>query len=192
MNIAFLASHNGTSAQAITKACQSAIIKARPVLLISNNASSRALAWAGEAGLITAVVNDQNSSNTDAAISDLLNSHKIDWTLCSGYMKLIGPRTIEAVQGKILNVHPALLPRYGGKSMFGRKVHEAVFKNKDIETGITIHLVDGEYDHGRIVAQKKLSIPPGLDPAGIEDLVKKAEPNFYLETLKNIILETSL
>ena len=187
MNIAFLASHNGTSARAITTACTDGRLKAQAKLLISNNTSAAALAWAQEAGLSAFLVNTGNSRDPDATTADLLRQHNIDWVICSGYMKRIGEKTITAVSGRILNVHPALLPRYGGQGMYGRFVHDAVYQNKDTETGITIHLVDEEYDHGTIVAQKKIPVAPGMDAAGIEAMVKAAEPDFYIETLLKIL-----
>jgi phosphoribosylglycinamide formyltransferase-1 len=102
-------------------------------------------------------------------------------------MKLVGPKTIAAVRGAILNVHPALLPKYGGKGMYGRHVHQAVFDAKDTETGITIHLVDGEYDHGRVIAQKTLPVNPTDSVDDIEIKVKAAEPDFYVETISKIL-----
>jgi phosphoribosylglycinamide formyltransferase-1 len=186
INIAFLASHNGSSARAITDACLSGILPAEPKLLISNNPDSKALEWARAAKLQTAVINAGNSNNPDATIANLLADNNIDLVICSGYMKLIGPQTITASHGAILNVHPALLPRHGGKGKYGRHVHQAVFDNKETETGITIHLVDGEYDRGRIVAQKTIPVLPTDSVDDIENNVKMAEPEFYIETLRAI------
>jgi phosphoribosylglycinamide formyltransferase-1 len=106
-------------------------------------------------------------------------------------MKLIGTKTIQAVQGKIINVHPALLPRHGGRGMYGRKIHEAVITERDAETGITLHWVDTEYDHGHIIAQHRMSVDAHDTVESIESRVKKAEPDFYIETLKKILSEYS-
>ena len=186
-NIAFLASHNGSAARAIAKACADGILPAKPVLLVSNNESSNALKWAKEMRLKTALINGTNSADPDAAIAGLLEDNAIDLVICSGYMKLIGPKTIAAAHGAVLNVHPALLPKHGGQGMYGRHVHQAVFDNKETETGITIHLVDGEYDRGRILAQKKLPVANGESVDSIEEKVKAAEPDFYIETLMKIL-----
>ena len=102
-------------------------------------------------------------------------------------MKKIGPLTIAAMKGKILNIHPALLPKYGGQGMYGRHVHEAVAAAGDNETGATIHWVDGEYDRGPIVAQKRIPLAPGESADMIEDKVKAAEPDFYVETLAALL-----
>ncbi|HEU4837808.1 MAG TPA: formyltransferase family protein [Micavibrio sp.] len=184
--IAFLASHNGSTARAIAKVCLDGKLPAQPVLLISNNEGSNALKWAKELRLKTALVNTANSADPDAAIAGIFEDAGIDIVICSGYMKLIGPETIAAVHGAILNVHPALLPRHGGKGMYGRHVHQAVFDGKDAETGVTIHLVDSQYDHGRVLAQKRLPVS-GKSVEEIEEMVKAAEPDFYIETLGRIL-----
>jgi len=187
IKLAFLASHNGSAARAITRACLDGTLMATPSLLISNNSNSNALTWAKDSNVKSFVINTANTQDTDQAIADLLADHGIDIVIFSGYMKLVGSKTIAAAHGALLNTHPALLPKYGGKGMYGRHVHEAVHQNGDRETGITIHLVDGEYDTGRIIAQKKIPIPPGSDAAAIEDMVKAAEPDFYIETLQKIL-----
>lgn len=187
MKIAFLASHNGSTARAITDACKNGTLAADPVLLISNNTGSNALGWARERRLKNAVINTGNSADPDAAIAGLFEDNGIDLVICSGYMKLIGPKTIETVRGAILNTHPALLPKHGGKGMYGRHVHQAVFDAKETETGITIHLVDGEYDHGRVLAQKRLPVASGESVDDIEAKVKAAEGDFYIETLQKIL-----
>lgn len=184
--IAFLASHNGSAAQAIAKACLDGKLPARPVLLISNNGGSNALKWAKELRLKTALINAGNSADPDTAIAGLFEDAGVDIVICSGYMKLLGPKTLAAVHGAALNVHPALLPKYGGKGMYGRHVHQAVFDGKDAETGISVHLVDSEYDHGRVLAQKRLTVQ-GMSVEEIEETVKAAEPDFYIETLGKIL-----
>lgn len=187
MRLAFLASHNGSAARAIASTCRDGALGGDPVLLISNNDDAGALAWAAEMGLAAEVVNAANSYDPDNAIAALLKKHEIDLVVCSGYMKLIGPFTIGAMHGAVLNIHPALLPRHGGQGMYGRRVHQAVRDSGEAETGITIHLVDGEYDHGRIVAQKQIPVLPGDSVEDIEEKVKSAEPDFYIETLRRIL-----
>lgn len=190
MRIAFLASHNGSSAKAITLACDSGDLAAQPVLLISNNPECPAFIWAKEHKVKTYCLNEKilkSAEAVDREIGHVLEDHAIDLVVCSGYMKLIGPQTIRAAKGRILNVHPALLPRHGGKGLYGRRVHEAVIANGDTETGITIHLVDEEYDHGRILAQHRIPVTPGDTAESIEGKVKAAEPDFYIDTLRRIL-----
>lgn len=187
MRLAFLASHNGSAAKAIAQACLEKMLMAEPVLLISNNENCNALKWAKDMHLKTAVINTANAQHPDRVIAGLLSDNKIDIVICSGYMRLIGPETIASVHGAILNIHPALLPNYGGKGMYGHHVHQAVFDAKDKETGATIHLVDSEYDRGRIIAQKKIPILSSDNASDIEEKVKALEPAFYIETLRNIL-----
>ncbi len=190
MNIAFLASYNGSSAQAITDACFEGDITASPVLLITNNKDAKALEWAENKGLKTAVLNSVKHPDPlelDNKIAKKLKEHKINLVICSGYMKLIGDDTLDAVNGKIINIHPALLPKYGGKGMFGRHVHQAVKDNGDQETGATIHLVSDEYDEGKILAQKEVSVLPTDSVDDIENKVKHIEPEFYIETIQKIL-----
>jgi phosphoribosylglycinamide formyltransferase-1 len=190
MNLAFFASYNGSSAHAITDACLAGDLIASPVLMISNNESAKAFEWAENKGLKISCINSikyPDPTELDAAIAEKLKEQKINIVICSGYMKLIGPRTLDAVDGNILNIHPALLPKYGGKGMYGQHVHQAVKENGDDETGCTIHLVNSEYDEGKILAQKKISIDPSDSAEDIEEKVKAAEPDFYIETLKKIL-----
>ena len=190
MNLAFLASYNGSSAQAITDACLAGDLIAAPSLMISNNPDSPALEWADNKGLKTYCFNDTthpDHTELDQIIAQTLSDHKINMVILSGYMKLIGPETIRAVDGKILNIHPALLPKYGGKGMYGRHVHQAVKNNGDEETGITIHRVNGAYDEGDIIAQKTIPLEPSDDVDSIENKVRSAEPEFYIDTLRKIL-----
>lgn len=190
MNIAFFASYNGSAAHAITDACLNGDLIASPVLLMTNNPDAKAIEWAENKGLKTIVLNNKTHPDPidlDKAIASKLKENKINIACCSGYMKLVAPKTIEAVQGKILNIHPALLPKYGGKGMYGSYVHQAVKESNDTETGATIHLVNNEYDEGRIIAQKTIPLSPEDSAKDIENKVKDIEPKFYVETIKKIL-----
>ena len=189
MNIAFLSSYNGSSAHAITDACLEGDIIASPTLLITNNPNANALNWAKNKGLKTSILNNQqypNAADLDFEIANTLQKHKISLVILSGYMKLIGPKTLSAANNRMLNIHPALLPKYGGQGMFGSNVHRAVIENKETETGITIHQVNAKYDEGRIIAQRKIPVLPNDTAHDIEEKVKAAEPEFYIETIRKI------
>lgn len=190
MNIAFLASYNGSSAQAITDACFNGDIIGAPTLMISNNSDSNALKWAENKGLKTACLNKTthpDPQELDHAIAQKLLDHKITLVCLSGYMKLIGDETIQAVNGRILNIHPALLPQYGGQGMYGRNVHQAVKDNNETKTGITIHQVDNQYDSGKILAQKIIPLNAADTVDDIENKVRTTEPDFYVQTVRKIL-----
>jgi phosphoribosylglycinamide formyltransferase-1 len=178
--LAFLASYNGSSAKAITEACMDGRINAEPVLLISNNKDANAFGWATEKGLKTAYL------KTDE-ILPALQEESIDMVVLSGYMRLLPVEMIKTYPNKILNVHPAMLPKYGGKGMYGHHVHAAVKQAGDSETGITIHYVDEIYDNGEVIAQKIIPVSVDDNAADIEAKVKNAEPDFYIETLHKIL-----
>jgi phosphoribosylglycinamide formyltransferase-1 len=123
----------------------------------------------------------------DAAIHDALHEHGVDLVLLLGYMKLLGPRTVEAYRGRILNTHPALLPKFGGKGMYGGRVHEAVLHAHETETGVTVHVVDERYDQGPIVAQATVPVFQNDTAATLAERVMDREREFLVETLQQIV-----
>ena len=150
--------------QAVLDACASGVLAATPAVVISNNRDAEALGRAARSGLPhyhLSSATHPDPAALDAAILDALGRHDADLVLLAGYMKKLGPRTLERYRGRVLNIHPALLPRFGGQGMYGARVHEAVLASGEPETGITIHVVDEEYDHGPIVAQCRVPVHPG-------------------------------
>jgi len=118
MNLAFFASYNGSSAHAITNACLEEGLNASPTLMLSNNPDAKALEWSANKGLKTFCINKsthEDPSIRDAEIAKLIQNNRISMIILSGYMQLIADDTIRAVQGRIINIHPSLLPKYGGK-----------------------------------------------------------------------------
>ncbi len=183
MNLAFLASYNGTSAQAITDACLNGELNARPTLMITNNDQAKTLEWAENKGLVTHSIH----KNRDQIIADLIRQHRIGLVILSGYMALIGSETLSATKGNIVNIHPSLLPKYGGKGMYGSYIHQAVKANNETETGVTIHQVSAQYDEGKILAQKIIPLTPSMTALDIEQKVRAAEPELYIETIRKIL-----
>jgi len=194
MKLGILASHRGTNFQAIIDACNTGSLKAVPVIAISNNSNSEALQRAREAGIATAHLSSTthpDEAALDLAILQLLNQLAVDLVVTAGYMKKLGPATLASFNGKIYNIHPSLLPKYGGKGMFGMNVHRAVINAGDSETGVTIHRVDGEYDTGPIIAQKRMPVLSGDSPESLAARVIKVEHQFLIETLNSIINDSS-
>ncbi len=188
--IGFLASHNGTNMRAVVAACRGGALQAEPALLISNNRDSTAIAWAQENNVpwahISAKVTGSEEA-ADTAIADTLKRHGADLVVLAGYMRKLGPATLKAYHRRILNVHPALLPKFGGQGMYGAHVHEAVLKAGERETGVTIHLVDDEYDHGAVVAQASVPVEPADTAATLAARVQAREQTLYPETLRRIV-----
>ena len=186
MRIAVLASHGGTILQAVIDACSSGELDAEVVLVISNNSRSGAMTRARDAGIPTAHLSSATHPQTealDAAMLSALNEAGADWVLLAGYMKRLGPRVLGAYRNRILNTHPALLPKFGGEGYFGRRVHEAVLAAGEQESGATVHLVDEDYDSGPILAQVRVPVRGGDTAETLEDRVKVAERKLVVATL---------
>ena len=124
------------------------------------------------------VINRQNFANSDHII-DYLEHKNVDLIVLAGFLWLIPTSLINYFPNKIINIHPALLPKYGGKGMYGSAVHNAVFENKESETGITIHLVNKNYDEGSILFQKSVKLDANDDANSIADKVHMLEYKYY-------------
>lgn len=189
MNIGFLASHRGSNMQAVLDACEAGRLSITPAVLISNNRCAEAVTRAKEWGMPAYVLNSVTHPEPgalDKAILATLQRHECELILLAGFMKKIGPRVLEIFQNRILNIHPALLPRHGGKGMYGMNVHRAVLAARDPVTGVSVHLVDEEYDHGRVLCQAEVAILPGDTPESLAERVLRREHEFLVETLDRI------
>src|SRR5262249_9548468 len=122
----------------------------------------------------------------DLAIRNALGAAAADLVLLAGYMKKLGPMTIEAFKGRILNTHPALLPKFGGQGMYGDRVFEAVIEAGETEAGVSIHIVDGAFDIGRVVRQCKVPVFPGDTSETLRARVRMREREFVVEALADI------
>ncbi|WP_291426838.1 phosphoribosylglycinamide formyltransferase [Deinococcus sp.] len=187
MRLAFLASHGGSAARHITQACQTQQLDAVPLALASNNSKSLALVWAQAAGLQTAHLSSAkypNPAALDTAIRDFLVGSGADTLVLSGYMRELGPRTLEAFAGRLVNIHPSLLPRHGGRGMYGDHVHEAVLASGDTESGASVHLVTAGIDEGPVLAQARVPVLPGDDLASLKSRVQAVEGELMLTALQ--------
>jgi phosphoribosylglycinamide formyltransferase-1 len=123
----------------------------------------------------------------DAALAAALQAAQVDLVVLSGYLRRLGPRTLAAFAGRILNIHPGPLPQFGGEGMYGRRVHQAVLDAGMTETAIVIHLVDGDYDRGPELARRAVPIEAGDTAESLEERVKALEPEFFVQTLHRIV-----
>ncbi|TDE85369.1 phosphoribosylglycinamide formyltransferase [Deinococcus sp. S9] len=187
MILGFLASHGGSAARFLTAACRDGRLNAVPVALASNNSGSPALAWAREAGLRTAHLSSAKYPDPDAldaAILAFLQDAGVDTLVLSGYMKALGPRVLSAYAGRVLNIHPSLLPRHGGRGLYGDRVHEAVLASGDTESGATVHLVTAGIDEGPVLAQVRVPVLPGDTVATLKARVQALEGELLLSALR--------
>ena len=189
MNIAVFASHEGTTLQAILDACAGGVLDARVAIVVSNNVDSGAIRRARAAGIGHAHLSGKTHSAADAldrAILSAIEPVAADVIFLAGYMKQLGPSMLGRYAGRIFNTHPALLPKHGGKGMYGMNVHRAVLAAGEVESGATVHLVDGGYDTGPIVAQRRVDVLPGDTPETLAERVQSCERGLVVDFLGDI------
>ena len=190
IRLGFLASHNGSTMQAIVDACISNLIKADPVVLISNNSSSGAMTRARQMNIPFHHLSSgthPNFEDLDKAITKTLKKYSVDLVLLTGYMKKIGSYTIDNFKNRIINSHPSLLPKHGGTGMYGREIHKKVLESGDITTGATIHFVESNYDSGQIIQQIKIPVSSSDSIDTLEEKVKFQEKRLYIDSISKII-----
>lgn len=190
LRIAGIASHNGTNLRHIDAACRAGTLDAELVLLVSNNGDASILDYAREQGIDWCHLSRRTHPDPvelDLAIAAVLLDHRTDLVFLSGYMKRLGPATVAAFHNRILNIHPALLPAYGGEGMYGDRVYEAVLAAGERETGPTVHLVDEEYDHGPVVLQHRVPVQPGDTLESLRARVRACEPRLSLEVVERVV-----
>ena len=180
-NIAILASHNGSGFDAILNAINSNVLLANVPLLISNNANAMALKKASRREISNFVVNSKTHTNADEEIYRLIKEHNCEFVFLSGYMKKLSP--LLTSNFTIINSHPSLLPKYGGAGMYGKFVHEAVIKNGERTSGVTIHEVNDVYDEGKILLQKEITLSDDETMETLERKIKSVEKIAIVEAL---------
>jgi phosphoribosylglycinamide formyltransferase 1 len=187
--IAIFASGNGSNAEVIVH-----YFKNHPAiqveLLVSNNPAAFAIQRAKRLG-IDAKIFSRTEFIHPGTVLEWLKEYHISHIVLAGFLWLIPDYLIRAFPDRIINIHPALLPKFGGKGMYGLKVHEAVKTSGEIESGITIHLVNERYDEGRILFQGKCKIEEDYTPAQIATCVQKLEYEHYPLVIENWILSNA-
>ncbi|MDX9789852.1 MAG: phosphoribosylglycinamide formyltransferase [Candidatus Kapaibacterium sp.] len=192
-NIAFFASHNGSNMQSIIEQIKAGILCSKAALIISNNSNSGAAEKAGRYGIPFYHISSKthlDENERTAFISELYDEFDISLTVLAGYMKKFPPELIRKANGMVLNIHPALLPKFGGEGMFGMNVHKAVIQSGEQFSGATVHLVDSEYDRGRILLQESLEVSPDDTPESLARRVLEIEHRIYPALIKMLELES--
>lgn len=192
MKISFLASHGGSSARTIIAAIRAGKLDADIGVLITNNRDSIILQWCLDNDIEVRHISaktHRGEENADEAIQTVLRDADTDLVVCSGYMKKIGPATLRAYPYKILNIHPALLPKFGGKGMYGDHVHQAVLEAGETESGATVHYVTDGIDEGPIIKQQVITVANDDSIETLRSKVQGCEPGLYLSALQEILLD---
>jgi phosphoribosylglycinamide formyltransferase-1 len=187
LRIAFLVSGNGTLFEYISEQLRESDLNASSVLLLSSNPDAPALDRAKRLDIPSLLVQRSEFASGDAfsdAIIDVLEQHNVNFVCLAGYMKRVPSAIVQKFHNRMLNIHPALLPAFGGKGMFGRHVHEAVLESGVRVTGVTVHLVDEEYDHGPIVLQRAVFVMVDDTPETLEHRVHEIEYQIYMDAIR--------
>lgn len=185
-NIAIFASGTGSNAKKIMEH-----FKHHPhicvSLIVSNKQDAPVLNIARESGVPTLVI-ERGYFYQSEDILKKFNKYSIDFVVLAGFLWLVPSYLVRRFEGRMVNIHPALLPKYGGKGMYGTKVHEAVLQAGEKETGITIHFVNDQYDDGDIVFQARCEVAPNDTPQTIAQKVHQLEHRYFPEVIEKLIL----
>jgi phosphoribosylglycinamide formyltransferase-1 len=187
LRIAVFASGTGSNFKTIVKAIEQGELHAKIAGLISNNPDAGALEFARSRGIPAENINEKlfpRENELETAILNTLESWRANFILLAGYMKKISPEIIKKFNNRILNIHPALLPDFGGKGMYGLNVHEAVIRSGTKVSGVTVHIVNNEYDAGPIVLQRAVPVLEDDTPESLQKRVLKEEHKIYKEAIK--------
>jgi len=175
--IAIFASGSGTNAENIIKYF-STRNKAKVELVLSNKREAYVLQRAEALGVNTHFF-DRDDFYSGTKVLDILHKNKIDFIVLAGFLWLIPANILDEYQRRIINIHPALLPKYGGKGMYGERVHRAVIENRETESGITIHYVDSRYDEGDIIFQASCRVEPDDTPETLASKIHELEYKYF-------------
>ena len=185
MKIALFASGKGTNVENIIRyfnGNKSVNIS----VIYSNNKNSGAILHAKKYQIPGILLNKEDLSDSNELVNEL-NSSQIDLVVLAGFLLKIPRKFIEGFNGKIINVHPSLLPKYGGKGMYGDNIHKLVLSNKENKTGITFHYVNENYDEGKIIFQKSLKVDPDDSPESLFRRVQKLEHKYYSLIIEKLL-----
>jgi phosphoribosylglycinamide formyltransferase-1 len=189
LNLAIFISGNGSDLQAIIDAIAVGKLDAKIALIVSNNPDAFGLVRAKNSGIPTLTIQSEKFSSREEFINSLIESldlNSVDFIALAGYLKKIPPEIIRKFKGRIINIHPGPLPEFGGKGMFGIKVHEAVILAGLKETRVTIHQVTEDYDEGAIVATRAVPVFPDDTPESLQKRTLEVEHSLYPEVLQKI------
>jgi phosphoribosylglycinamide formyltransferase-1 len=195
MKLAAFASGRGSNLAAILDRINDGQLpRIEPVLLITNNSRCGAVALATARGIPVTHLSSRTHPNAEElsrAMLESLKSAEVDLIVLAGYMKKVPPEVVRSYRGRILNIHPALLPKHGGTDMYGLRVHQAVLAAGEKETGVTVHLVDEEYDHGQVLCRRKVPVLPGDTAESLAARVLQTEHDLYWRAIRDLVRELS-
>ena len=185
-----MASGTGSLFESIAIACKTGMLEAGILCLVSDRSQVPVLEKAGNYDVPAQVIRQKDYSSImewDKALCEYLQQKKPDWVVLAGFLKRIEKATLKQFKNRIINTHPALLPRHGGKGMYGRYVHQSVIQSGDKTSGVSVHLVSEQYDRGPILAQIPVSVSLDDTVESLENKIKAVEKFFYVSVLQKLI-----
>jgi len=188
--IAVLASGDGSNFESIVQAAHLGHLPAEIVGLVVSRDGVEAVRRAGRLKIPVVVLNPKNFADRgawDVALRDQLVAWNADWVALAGFLALIGPAVLKKFSHRLINSHPALLPKFGGPGMYGHNVHQAVIAAGEVETGVTFHLVDEVYDHGRVLVQEKIPVLANDTAESLATRLKARENELYPRVLADLV-----
>jgi len=188
-NLVFFASGSGTNFQSVIDAINSGRLQAQISGLITDRPEAVALERAEKHGIPTHII-DLKKPDIGKHLLDLLSGLEPDLIVLAGYLKKIPDSIIEKYRGKIINIHPSLLPKYGGKGFYGMRVHQAVIENGEKASGCTVHFVDEIYDNGSVIEQVKVSVNKNESPDSLAKKILREEHKLLPRTIKKLLTQT--
>ena len=186
-NLAIFASGSGTNAENIIKYFSNRMT-AKVALVLSNRREAPVMERAAKLK-VPAIFFDRNEFYGSETVLSCLESYEVDFIVLAGFLWLVPENILTRYTGRIVNIHPALLPAHGGKGMYGEKVHKSVIDNGEKESGITIHYVNESYDEGDVIFQAKCKVLPGDSPVSLANRVHELEYLHYPEVIEELILK---
>ncbi len=190
--LAVFCSGGGSNFKALHAGILSKELPAQIVMCLSNRSACGAMNFAKEQGLQAIHLSEKQFVTFDQFEEAMLKALKgayVDIILLAGYLKKVPPKVVETYKGRMLNIHPALLPKFGGAGMYGERVHQAVIEAGETESGATVHLVDEEYDRGKIMVQEKVPVMPTDTPEILAERVLRVEHVIYTKALEKLLAE---
>lgn len=184
-HLVVFASGNGSTLQSIIDSIKHHELDAQISLVVSDNPNSYALERAKESNIPTYMIQNKNHMQRDIELSNILSNYSVDLIVLAGYLKMIGPSLLD--QYTIINTHPSLLPKYGGKGMHGMHVHQAVITAQEKYSGATIHFVNQEYDKGNIISQTRVEVLSNDTAESLSQKVQTAEKIQLIQVLNRFV-----
>lgn len=190
-HLAVFASGGGSNLRVLYDATQGGLLQEAEVsLVISNNSKCGAIEFAKEKHITSEHISSLKYGSevqAEEKILQVLQDSDIDLVVLAGYMKKLPSAVVQKYKGRIVNIHPALLPKHGGEGMYGLNVHKAVLASGDSQSGATVHFVEGEYDTGTIIMQEKCEVLPSDTPESLQSRVKDLEHTLYPQAIASVL-----